>query len=134
DAYMVVGVIPYARDDHAQAVADMALDMQVAAQAFSDRTGQTFRLSIGINPGPVVAGVIGTKKLIYDLWGDTVNTASRMESMGIADHIQVTETTYNCLRYTHNLELRGEVWVKGKGNMLTYLLRSNYPVAAAQSA
>ncbi|MBE9137169.1 MASE1 domain-containing protein [Nodosilinea sp. LEGE 07088] len=133
DAYMVVGGIPYARDDHAQAVANMALDMQVVAQAFGDRTGQAFRLRIGINTGPVVAGVIGTKKFIYDLWGDTVNTASRMESMGIADHIQVTETTYTYLRNTHNLELRGEVWVKGKGNMLTYLLRSKRSVTAAQS-
>lgn len=132
DAYMAVGGIPYVRDDHAQAVADMALDMQAVAEAFSDRTGQSLRLRIGINTGPVVAGVIGTKKFIYDLWGDTVNTASRMESFGIANHIQVTEATYHCLRHTHDLDFRGEVWVKGKGNMRTYFLRQKSPVAAAK--
>jgi class 3 adenylate cyclase len=132
DAYMAVGGIPYVRDDHAQAVADMALDMQAVAETFSDRTGQAFRLRIGLNTGPVVAGVIGTKKFIYDLWGDTVNTASRMESFGIANHIQVTEATYHCLRHTHDLDFRGEVWVKGKGNMRTYFLRQKSPVVAAK--
>ncbi|PSN13264.1 family 3 adenylate cyclase [filamentous cyanobacterium CCT1] len=134
DAYMVVGGIPYERDDHAQAVADMALDMQAVAQAFSDRTGQSFRLRIGINTGPVVAGVIGTKKFIYDLWGDTVNTASRMEAFGVAEHIQVTETTYHCLKNTHDLELRGEVWIKGKGHMRTYFLRQKSLVTTARPA
>jgi class 3 adenylate cyclase len=132
DAYMVVGGIPHERCDHAQAVADMALDMQAMAQAFSDRTGQSFRLRIGINTGPVVAGVIGTKKFIYDLWGDTVNTASRMESFGVAEHIQVTETTYQCLKDTHALDLRGEVWVKGKGHMRTYFLRQKSLVTVAR--
>ncbi|MGB3311717.1 MAG: adenylate/guanylate cyclase domain-containing protein [Nodosilinea sp.] len=134
DAYMVVGGIPYERDDHAQAVADMALDMQAMAQAFGDRTGQDFRLRIGINTGPVVAGVIGTKKFIYDLWGDTVNTASRMEAFGVAEHIQVTETTYQCLKDTHDLDLRGEVWVKGKGHMRTYFLRQKSLVTVAHPA
>ncbi|MFQ4136777.1 adenylate/guanylate cyclase domain-containing protein [Nodosilinea sp. PGN35] len=128
DAYMAVGGIPYERDDHAQAVAAMALDMQAMAQGFSDRTGQSFRLRIGINTGPVVAGVIGTKKFIYDLWGDTVNTASRMESFGLAEHIQVTETTYNCLKDSFDFDLRGEVPVKGKGTMRTYFLRQRSPV------
>jgi class 3 adenylate cyclase len=117
-----VGGIPYVRDDHAQAVAAMALDMQAVARAFSDRTGQSFRLRIGINTGPVVAGVIGTKKFIYDLWGDTVNTASRMEAFGVAEHIQVTEATYDHLKDIYELEPRGEVWVKGKGHMRTYFL------------
>ncbi|MBE9155888.1 MASE1 domain-containing protein [Nodosilinea sp. LEGE 06152] len=132
DAYMVVGGIPHERDDHAQAVADMALDMQAMAQAFSDRTGQSFRLRIGINTGPVVAGVIGTKKFIYDLWGDTVNTASRMEACGVAEQIQVTETTYRCLKDTHDLDPRGEVWVKGKGHMRTYFLRQKSLVTTPQ--
>lgn len=133
DAYMAVAGIPYERNDHAQAVADMALDMQAMAQAFSDRTGQTFRLRIGINTGPVVAGVIGTKKFIYDLWGDTVNTASRMESFGVAEHIQVTEATYHCLKDTYDLDLRGDVWVKGKGHLRTYFLRQKRPVVAVSS-
>ncbi|MGG6239810.1 adenylate/guanylate cyclase domain-containing protein [Nodosilinea sp. AN01ver1] len=134
DAYMVVGGIPHERDDHAQAVADMALDMQAMAQAFSDRTGQSFRLRIGINTGPVVAGVIGTKKFIYDLWGDTVNTASRMEAFGVAEHIQVSETTYQCLKDTHDLDPRGEVWVKGKGHMRTYFLRQKTLATTGQPA
>ncbi|WOD40519.1 adenylate/guanylate cyclase domain-containing protein [Nodosilinea sp. E11] len=133
DAYMAVGGIPYERHDHAQAVADMALDMQAMAQTFSDRTGKAFRLRIGINTGPVVAGVIGTKKFIYDLWGDTVNTASRMESFGVADHIQVTETTYHCLKDSYDLDLRGEVLVKGKGPMRTYFLRQKTFVATVHS-
>ncbi|PZV06709.1 MAG: family 3 adenylate cyclase [Leptolyngbya sp.] len=132
DAYMAVGGIPYERHDHAQAVAEMALDMQAMAQEFSDRTGQAFRLRIGINTGPVVAGVIGTKKFIYDLWGDTVNTASRMESFGVAEQIQVTETTYNCLKDTYDFDLRGEVWVKGKGHMRTYFLRQKSLATAAR--
>jgi class 3 adenylate cyclase/integral membrane sensor domain MASE1 len=130
DAYMVVGGIPYERDDHAQAVADMALDMQTVAQQFSDRTGQSFRLRIGINTGPVVAGVIGTKKFIYDLWGDTVNTASRMEAFGVAEHIQVTAATYDRLKDSYDLEPRGEVWVKGKGHLPTYFLRQKRAVVA----
>ncbi|MEP0928290.1 adenylate/guanylate cyclase domain-containing protein [Leptolyngbya sp. SLC-A1] len=82
DAYMVVGGISYERDDHAQAAAEMALDMQAMAQEFSDRTGQSFRLRIGISTAPVVTRVIGAKKFIYDLWGDTVNTASRVSRLG----------------------------------------------------
>ncbi len=133
DAYMVVGGIPVVRDDHAQAVADMALDMQRVAETFSDRTGQSFRLRIGINTGPVVAGVIGTKKFIYDLWGDTVNTASRMEAFGVAEHIQVTEATYDRLKGAYDFDRRGEVWVKGKGNMCTYFLRRKVSLAVTTS-
>jgi class 3 adenylate cyclase len=80
-------------------------------------------MRIGINTGPVVAGVIGKKKFIYDLWGDTVNIASRMESTGIAGEIQVTEPTYQALHKRYQFECRGEIAVKGKGLMKTYLLR-----------
>jgi class 3 adenylate cyclase len=90
DAYMVVGGLPTPRPDHAEAVVEMALDMQQAITRFQRNDGKPFHLRIGINTGPVVAGVIGTKKFAYDLWGDTVNVASRMESQGVAGSIQVT--------------------------------------------
>jgi len=123
DAYMVVGGIPTYRVDHAAAIADMALDMQDATAQFNQQTGEFITLRIGISTGPVVAGVIGTKKFIYDLWGDTVNTASRMESQGLPGCIQVTEATYTCLNQTFEFEPRGAIEIKGKGKMMTYLLK-----------
>jgi class 3 adenylate cyclase/CheY-like chemotaxis protein len=123
DAYMVVGGLPVIRTDHAEAIANMALDMQTAIAEFNQATGESINLRIGISTGPVVAGVIGTKKFIYDLWGDTVNTASRMESQGIPGCIQVTEMTYRCLQAKYLLEERGTVQIKGKGDMLTYILK-----------
>lgn len=122
DAYLVVGGIPVQRPDHAEAVADMALDMQRELARFNVRHGAQLSLRIGINTGPVVAGVVGTKKFIYDLWGDAVNTASRMESHGLPDAIQVTADTYAILRDKYILEERGAIEVKGKGEMTTYLL------------
>ncbi|MBD2257875.1 MASE1 domain-containing protein [Pseudanabaena sp. FACHB-2040] len=123
DAYMAVGGLPDYRADHASAIADFALDLQITVAEFSRRTQHPFQLRIGINTGPVVAGVIGTKKFIYDLWGDTVNTASRMESFGLAEHIQVTETTYQVLKENYDFEARGEISIKGKGSLHTYLLK-----------
>ncbi|MEG4043628.1 adenylate/guanylate cyclase domain-containing protein [Microcoleus sp. Pol17_C1] len=123
DAYMVVGGLPIPRQDHAEAIAEMALDMQQAITDFSNIHNQDFSIRIGINTGPVVAGVIGIKKFIYDLWGDTVNTASRMESHGKPGSIQVTETTYQQLREKYFFENRGAIEVKGKGLMTTYLLK-----------
>jgi class 3 adenylate cyclase len=122
DAYMVVGGIPELRSDHAQAIADMALDMQQEVAKFNARHNTTLNIRIGINTGPVVAGVIGTKKFIYDLWGDAVNTASRMESHGIAGCIQVTQSTYEYLQDNYQFEARGVIQVKGKGEMTTYFL------------
>ncbi|OCR00525.1 adenylate cyclase [Oscillatoriales cyanobacterium USR001] len=124
DAYMVVGGLPNPRQDHAEAIAEMALDMQQAIIRFNEKYNDTLSIRIGINTGSVVAGVIGTKKFIYDLWGDTVNIASRMESHGIIGGIQVTEATYQHLRDKYWLEKRGLIEVKGKGEMMTYLLKS----------
>ena len=122
DAYMVVGGLPTPRADHAEAIAAMALDMQNAIAHFNRKNDKTFSIRIGINTGPVVAGVIGIKKFIYDLWGDTVNTASRMESHGIPGEIQVTDATYELLKSQYQFQERGVIQVKGKGNMTTYLL------------
>jgi class 3 adenylate cyclase len=122
DAYMVVGGLPIPRTDHAEAIAEMALDMQKAIDRFNAINGQEFNIRIGINTGPVVAGVIGLKKFIYDLWGDTVNTASRMESHGVTGSIQVTAATYQLLQDKYQWKERGAIQVKGKGEMTTYLL------------
>ena len=133
DAYMVVGGLPEHRDDHAKAIAAMALDMQMAINALGQHHERPFTMRIGINTGPVIAGVIGKKKFIYDLWGDTVNIASRMESSGIAGEIQVTRSTYEALKTGYKLDLRGEIAVKGKGMMETYLLRDRMPAVVSYS-
>jgi len=122
DAYMVAGGLPIPRDDHAFAIADMALDMQAHMKNVNTILGDTLELRIGINTGPVIAGVIGIKKFIYDLWGDAVNIASRMESQGKPGCIQVTEATYMRLRDRYLLEPRGSVPIKGRGEMITYWL------------
>jgi len=122
DRYMVAGGLPIPRSVHAEAVAEMALDMKKEIARFQTAHGQRLRIRIGINTGPVVAGVIGTKKFIYDLWGDTVNIAARMESHGLTGSIQVTAATYECLWDKYLFEKRGVIHVKGKGEMITYLL------------
>lgn len=122
DAYMVVGGLPNPQINHAQAIAEMALDMQSTIADFCDQTGKDLSIRIGINTGPVVAGVIGIKKFTYDLWGDTVNTASRMESHGVAGKNQLTDSTYQRLKKQYLFEDRGLIPVKGKGVMNTYFL------------
>jgi PAS domain S-box-containing protein len=129
DAYMVVGGLPVSKSNHAQSIAEMALDMQSAIADFRNKTGKQLNIRVGINTGPVVAGVIGIKKFSYDLWGDTVNTASRMESHGLPGKIQVTAATYERLREQYLFQERGFIQVKGKGEMMTYFLigRNNSP-------
>jgi urea transport system substrate-binding protein len=105
-----------------EAIAEMALDMQREIDRFKGHDGEPFRLRIGIHTGSVVAGVIGTKKFAYDLWGDTVNIASRMESHGVAGRIQVTAATYERLKNKYLFEQRGATSIKGKGEMITYWL------------
>jgi class 3 adenylate cyclase len=122
DAYMVAGGLPVPRPDHAEAVAEMALAVREEVGRHLDPSGQPLAVRIGIDTGPVVAGVIGTSKFSYDLWGDTVNTASRMESQGVVGCIQVTERTYRRLRDRYRFERRGPVQVKGKGELVTWFL------------
>ena len=122
DAYMVVGGLPMPRDDHAEAIAQMALGMQAKIAKLCADTGEKLAIRVGINSGPVVAGVIGVSKFTYDLWGDTVNVAARMEATGFAGRIQVTDVTYELLKDKYLFERRGVIPVKGKGNMMTYWL------------
>ena len=129
DAYMVVGGLPTARPDHVEAVAEMALAMRDELAHHSVAGFGPLQMRYGIDTGTVVAGVIGRRKLSYDLWGDTVNTASRMESHGIPGQIQVTAAVYERLRETFRFESRGPIEVKGKGTMVTYLLEGKTSVA-----
>ncbi|MEM6715149.1 MAG: adenylate/guanylate cyclase domain-containing protein [Cyanobacteria bacterium P01_C01_bin.147] len=122
DAYMVVGGVPVSQADHAIAVADMALAMQTTIRQFSPVGKLPLQLRIGINTGSVIAGVIGIKKFSYDLWGDTVNVASRMEAQGQPGKIQVTEATYRRLTGQFQFAPAQEITIKGKGPMRTYYL------------
>jgi adenylate cyclase len=123
DEYMVASGVPVPRRDHAEAVAELALRLRdhVATKEFE---GRRIRLRIGINSGPVVAGIIGTHKFAYDLWGDVVNTASRMQSEGVPGCIQISGSTFSLIEDRFVCERRGLIPVKGKGEMDTYILIS----------
>jgi class 3 adenylate cyclase len=122
DAYMVAGGLPDPMPDHAGAVAELALEMLKVAAGRSLPEGGPVRLRIGVASGPVVAGVIGRQRFSYDLWGDTVNTASRMQTTGVPGCIQVTERTRDLLGDRYLFQERGRIQVKGKGQMRTYFL------------
>jgi guanylate cyclase len=132
DAYMVAAGVPTPRPDHAMALANMALDMREAMHEADDVAHLGLKLRIGINSGPVVAGVIGRKRFLYDLWGDAVNTASRMESQGTPGEIQVTAATRELLEDEFELALRGTVAIKGKGAIETWYLLGRKGSAAGE--
>uniref|UniRef100_A0A8C5LUG3 guanylate cyclase n=1 Tax=Leptobrachium leishanense TaxID=445787 RepID=A0A8C5LUG3_9ANUR len=127
DAYMVVGGVPVPSDSHAERVANFALGMRIAArEVVNPVSGEPIKIRVGIHTGPVLAGVVGDKMPRYCLFGDTVNTASRMESHGVPDKIHLSPTTYNCLKHIHfEIVERGTINVKGKGEMNTYFLITN---------
>jgi guanylate cyclase len=122
DCYMVAAGVPTPRSDHARALALMALDMLDAMHSNDEIRGFGLELRLGINSGPVVAGVIGRKRFLYDLWGDAVNTASRMESHGTPGRIQITRATYELLAEEFECEPRGTIMVKGKGEVEAWYL------------
>jgi len=127
DEYMLAGGLPVPRRDHAQAVADAALEMLDVIEQLNQQMEHKLSLRVGINTGEVVAGVIGSRKFSYDVWGDTVNTANRMQSQGMAGRIQVTRSTYERLQYAYEFKQRGTIRVRGRGRMPTYWLLGRKP-------
>lgn len=122
DEYMVAAGVPAKRPDHAHAICDLALEI-LAQMSAKDYGGHPLRVRVGINSGPVIAGIIGQDKFTYDLWGDTVNTASRMESHGVSGCIQISPATHALVEDEFICEPRGPVEVKGKGEIETWFLK-----------
>ncbi|MGB3717541.1 MAG: adenylate/guanylate cyclase domain-containing protein [Candidatus Promineifilaceae bacterium] len=125
DNYMVVSGVPRPRQDHAEAISGMALDMRAFLREFTFGEGERIHFRIGINSGSLVAGVVGRRKFQYDVWGDAVNVASRMESQGVSDQVQITAATRELIKDKFRLERRGTVEIKGKGEMETWFLVGN---------
>ncbi|MBL4905818.1 MAG: response regulator, partial [Sneathiella sp.] len=124
DAYMVVAGMTQPRSDHAKMAVRMAQGMMEILAKVNADIGQNFQIRIGVHSGPVVAGIIGTHRFVYDVWGDTVNVASRLESSSLPDRIQISKFTSQLLSTDFTLEARGDIDLKGKGKMATYLLNS----------
>jgi adenylate cyclase len=134
DSYMVVSGVPQPRDDHMEALACLALDMADAVADLKDPQGREVPLRIGLAAGPVVAGVVGARKFFYDVWGDAVNVAARMETTDVVGRIQVPQDVYERLNHAFLLEERGKVDVKGKGVMHTWYLVGRRDDNAVRSA
>jgi class 3 adenylate cyclase len=124
DSYMAASGLPLPREDHLERMAEFGLGMLGALEELNAAHGTSFRIRIGIHSGPVIAGIIGRHKFIYDVWGDTVNVASRLESQGVASRIQVSETVRAALAGRYHFEQQGTVTLKGRGDAVTYLLVS----------
>jgi len=124
DCYMLAGGVPKPLSSHADSVVKMALDMLDTIEQINTKTNQSLKIRIGINSGPVSAGVIGKEKFIYDLWGDTVNVASRMESFGSNDKIHISKSTYSQLKDNYSFTKRDLIEIPGKGQMQTYFLKA----------
>ena len=126
NSYMAAAGLPVASDNHAVRAAHLALDMVDALDRFNERSGHSLQVRIGIASGPVVAGVIGKRMYVYDVWGDAVNTASRMESHGVAGRVQVSESTQRRLGEPFTLEARGALDVKGQGEVQTWFVAGRH--------
>jgi len=122
DDYMIVSGLPQPRNDHAQTLARLALDMNAYISGLPPVGGQSLSFRLGMNSGPAIAGVIGHKKFAYNVWGDSVNVASRMESQGVPGKIQITQATYELIRDSFHCEPRGTISIKGRGEMNTWFL------------
>jgi len=123
DAYMAVSGVPVPKANHAHAMIELAIEMLESCRAIGEENGYPVRLRIGINSGPVAAGVIGHRKFVYDIWGDTVNIASRMESNGIPDAIQISDSTYQIVHEQFRFKHRGKLQLKGRDPIEIYTLR-----------